>query len=47
MAVIKMVEQGPWSAEGTETGTPFEDIDFEEGDWADYDEKVHSFMMRI
>ncbi|KAJ8660576.1 hypothetical protein O0I10_003623 [Lichtheimia ornata] len=39
LELVDFAPKGPWSAEGTETGTPFEDIDFEEGDWADYDEK--------
>ncbi|KAJ3032023.1 UNVERIFIED_CONTAM: hypothetical protein HDU68_008056 [Siphonaria sp. JEL0065] len=31
----------PWIAEGADSGTPFDDIEFEEGerDWAGYDEK--------
>ncbi|KAH7044865.1 hypothetical protein BKA57DRAFT_396972, partial [Linnemannia elongata] len=29
-----------WKAKGAESGTPFEDIDLTDGDWADYDEKV-------
>ncbi|KAK3846900.1 MAG: DUF866-domain-containing protein [Linnemannia gamsii] len=28
-----------WKAKGAESGTPFEDIDLTEGDWAEYDEK--------
>ncbi|KAF9925991.1 hypothetical protein FBU30_004314 [Linnemannia zychae] len=28
-----------WKAKGAESGTPFEDIDLTDGDWADYDEK--------
>ncbi|KAF9426840.1 hypothetical protein BGZ94_005941 [Podila epigama] len=28
-----------WNAKGAESGTPFEDIDLSDGDWADYDEK--------
>lgn len=31
-----------WKAKGHESGTPFEDIDLTEGDWADYDEKVNA-----
>ncbi|KAF9093192.1 hypothetical protein BGX23_003548 [Mortierella sp. AD031] len=28
-----------WKAKGAESGTPFEDIDLTDGDWAEYDEK--------
>jgi hypothetical protein len=34
-------------AEGAETGTKFEDIDLTEGDWAEYDEKVHYILGRL
>uniref|UniRef100_A0A0M3JBP1 UPF0587 protein (inferred by orthology to a C. elegans protein) n=1 Tax=Anisakis simplex TaxID=6269 RepID=A0A0M3JBP1_ANISI len=29
-----------WKAVGTESGTPFDDIDLSEKEWADYDEKA-------
>jgi hypothetical protein len=32
--------QDGWVAKGTESGTPFEDIDLTEGEWVEYDEKV-------
>ncbi|VDM49919.1 unnamed protein product [Toxocara canis] len=31
--------RGGWRAVGVESGTPFEDIDLSEKEWADYDEK--------
>ena len=32
--------QGIWKCIGGESGTPFNDVDLEEGEWVDYDEKV-------
>jgi hypothetical protein len=32
--------QGDWLATGIESGTKFEAISFEEGDWYEYDEKA-------
>ncbi|RDX50454.1 DUF866-domain-containing protein [Polyporus arcularius HHB13444] len=31
--------KGIWKCVGTESGTPFTDVDLEEGEWVDYDEK--------
>eukprot|EP00127_Corallochytrium_limacisporum_P000394 Clim_evm89s11 gene=Clim_evmTU89s11 len=36
--VVFEVRDG-WKCKGAETGTPFEDVDLTEGDWAEYDEK--------
>ncbi|KAI9310800.1 hypothetical protein BX666DRAFT_1868942, partial [Dichotomocladium elegans] len=40
LELVDFAPREPWSAEGTETGTKFEDIDLTEGEWADYDEKA-------
>lgn len=32
--------QGSWRCQGVESGTVFEDFEFEDGRWDDYDEKV-------
>ncbi|KAI7878287.1 DUF866-domain-containing protein [Lichtheimia hyalospora FSU 10163] len=40
LELVDFAPKDPWAAEGTETGYPFQDIDLEEGDWADYDEKA-------
>ena len=32
--------QGDWLVTGTDSGTKFEAINFEEGDWYEYDEKA-------
>lgn len=32
------VPEGRWECSGAETGTKFEDVDLEEGEWHDYDE---------
>ena len=37
--------KGFWKCVGVESGTPFPDFEFENGEWVDYDEKV-SFMPR-
>ena len=29
-----------WAAEGTDTGTRFEDVDLKEKEWVDYDNKA-------
>lgn len=29
-----------WKCKGTESRTPFGDVDLEEGEWVDYDEKA-------
>ncbi|CAO3703627.1 unnamed protein product [Rhizopus stolonifer] len=34
-----------WVAKGTESETPFDDIELTEGEWADYDEKVTIFRL--
>ncbi|KAI0450395.1 hypothetical protein F5B21DRAFT_491106 [Xylaria acuta] len=33
--------EGEWLAEGTESGTRFEGIELQEGEWFDYDEKAN------
>ncbi|KAI8634488.1 hypothetical protein F5Y19DRAFT_413620 [Xylariaceae sp. FL1651] len=33
--------EGEWLAEGIETGTKFEGVDLQEGEWFDYDEKAN------
>ncbi|KAG0164683.1 hypothetical protein DFQ28_009971 [Apophysomyces sp. BC1034] len=40
LELVDFSPRDPWSAKGTETGTPFEDIDLLELEWADYDEKA-------
>jgi Eukaryotic protein of unknown function (DUF866) len=37
---VEFKPEGEWLAEGTESGTKFTGISFEEGDWFDYDEKA-------
>ena len=32
--------QGTWKCKGAESGTVFDDVEFEDGRWDDYDEKV-------
>ncbi|KIM26063.1 hypothetical protein M408DRAFT_199463 [Serendipita vermifera MAFF 305830] len=32
--------QGTWKCKGTDSGTVFDEVDFEEGEWTDYDEKA-------
>lgn len=32
--------QGIWKCVGAESGTPFNEVELEEGEWVDYDEKV-------
>lgn len=34
--------RGQWKCKGAESGTPFTDIEFEDGRWDDYDEKSES-----
>jgi hypothetical protein len=34
--------QGVWKCKGVESGTAFDEVDLDEGEWADYDEKVSS-----
>ncbi|KAF7722678.1 hypothetical protein EC973_002841 [Apophysomyces ossiformis] len=40
LELVDFSPRDPWSAKGTETATPFEDIDLLELEWADYDEKA-------
>lgn len=35
-----ITEQGTWKCKSTESDTSFEDVEFEDGEWTDYDEKV-------
>lgn len=37
---LKKIKQGEWIAKGLESGTKFEGVDLQEGEWFDYDEKV-------
>ncbi|KAI9499008.1 hypothetical protein BDB00DRAFT_797805 [Zychaea mexicana] len=39
LELVDFSPRDPWVAEGTESGTKFEDIDLSEGEWAEYDEK--------
>ncbi|CAO3650444.1 unnamed protein product [Cunninghamella echinulata] len=39
LEMVDFSPREPWSAKGTESGTPFEEIDLTEQEWADYDEK--------
>jgi hypothetical protein len=32
--------QGTWQCKGADSGTVFDNVEFEEGEWVDYDEKV-------
>ncbi|ETW87391.1 hypothetical protein HETIRDRAFT_121782 [Heterobasidion irregulare TC 32-1] len=32
--------RGTWKCKGIESGTPFTDVELEEGEWVDYDEKA-------
>lgn len=32
--------QGTWKCKGAESGTPFDEVEFEDGTWNDYDEKA-------
>jgi Eukaryotic protein of unknown function (DUF866) len=32
--------QGTWQCKGVDSGTVFDNVEFEEGEWVDYDEKV-------
>jgi len=32
--------QGVWKCVGTESGTPFTEVEFDNGEWVDYDEKT-------
>jgi hypothetical protein len=34
------VQRGTWQCKGLGSGTVFKNIEFEEGEWFDYDEKV-------
>lgn len=34
--------QGTWKCKGTESNTVFDSVEFEDGEWMDYDEKVRS-----
>jgi hypothetical protein len=38
-SVVFSNHQNGWSAESSESGKPFEDIDLSEKEWVDYDEK--------
>ena len=37
---VEFKPEGNWEAKGLESGTPFKEIDLNEGDWFDYDEKA-------
>lgn len=37
---VEFVPEGEWLAEGSESGTKFEDIELADGEWYDYDEKT-------
>lgn len=40
--------QGTWKCAGAETNTVFDEVEFEGGEWTDYDEKVRRFQrMRV
>ncbi|KAI9255148.1 hypothetical protein BDA99DRAFT_442510, partial [Phascolomyces articulosus] len=39
LELVDFSPRDPWIAEGTESGTKFEDIDLTEGEWVEYDEK--------
>ncbi|KAI8388002.1 uncharacterized protein BYT42DRAFT_597211 [Radiomyces spectabilis] len=39
LELVDFSPRDPWRAKGAESGTPFEDIDLCEGEWAEYDEK--------
>jgi hypothetical protein len=34
--------KGSWKCVGAESGTPFNEFEFEDGEWVDYDEKVRT-----
>jgi hypothetical protein len=37
---VEFKAEGEWLATGIESGTKFSGIDFQEGEWFDYDEKA-------
>lgn len=37
--------QGTWKCKGTESNTVFDSVEFEDGEWMDYDEKVRSLSL--
>ena len=37
--------QGIWKCVGVESGTPFTEVDLDEGEWVDYDEKVRVLLI--
>ncbi|KAI8144325.1 hypothetical protein BJV82DRAFT_65517 [Fennellomyces sp. T-0311] len=39
LELVDFSPRDPWVAEGTESGTKFEDIDLTDGEWVEYDEK--------
>ncbi|TRX89833.1 hypothetical protein FHL15_009266 [Xylaria flabelliformis] len=39
--------EGEWLAEGAESGTKFEGIELQEGEWFDYDEKANDEFMPV
>ena len=39
--------QGEWKCKGAESGTVFNEVDLDEGEWVDYDEKVTADMLHL
>ena len=37
---VSFSPQGTWVCKGIESGTKFDDVEFEDGEWMDYDEKA-------
>lgn len=35
-----LADSSSWKCKGTESGTPFNEVEFEDGEWHDYDEKA-------
>lgn len=38
---VKFAQKIGWKCEGIESGTLFDNIDLNDGEWADYDEKIN------
>lgn len=42
LEVKEFIPEGRWQCVGSETNTPFTEVDLEDGEWYDYDEKAGS-----